>query len=181
MDTFSHAAWGWVSLRRPRPALAWWGALAGALPDLLFFAPYAVEQVAAAGWRSLFLANEPDVWKLDGPPLPPILAAAYDSYYVYTHSLVLLAAVLAILYFARQRSWLWLGVPYAIHVVMDIPTHERFAPQPFFPLSDWKFVGLSWGDPRIFWPQLGLLLVAVVWTLRRRRKAASGSGAAQTS
>ena len=169
MDTFSHAAWGWVALRRARPSLAWWGVLAGAAPDLLFYIPYAVEQVAAGGFASLLLANEPGVWKLDGPRLPPIMAAAYDSYYVYTHSLVLLLAVVSVLYLARWREWLWLGLPYALHILMDIPTHERFAPQPLFPLSDWRFIGLSWGDPRIFWPHLVLLVGAVVWTLRRRR------------
>lgn len=169
MDTLSHAAWGWVTLRRPRPYLAWWGAAAGALPDILFFVPYAIEQVAVGGVRSLLLANEPGVWKLDGPPLPPIMAAAYDSYYVYTHSLVLLGGALLLLYAARQRQWLWLGLPYAVHILMDIPTHERFAPQPFFPLSDWRFIGLSWGDPRIFWPQLALLLGALAWSLRRGR------------
>jgi len=172
MDTFSHAAWGWVALRKARPSMAWWGALAGAAPDLLFYLPYAVEQVAAGGLESLLLANEPGIWKIDGPPLPPIMAAAYDSYYVYTHSLLLLAGALLIFYVVGRRRWLWLGLPYAIHIVMDIPTHERFAPQPFFPLSDWHVIGLSWGDPRIFWPHLALLIAAVVWSLRRRGRSA---------
>lgn len=166
MDTFSHAAWGWVALRRPRPQLAWWGLLAGALPDLIFFIPYAVEQVAVGGFGSLFAANEPDMWKIDGPPLPPIMDAAYDRYYVYSHSLVLLAVVLLALYLVRRRHLLWLGIPYAVHIVMDIPTHEKFAPQPFFPLSDWHYIGLSWGDPRIFWPHLVVLVAAVIWAWR---------------
>ena len=170
MDTFSHAAWGWVTLRPTRPRLAWWGLLAGALPDLLFFIPYAVEQVAVGGVTSLFAANEPGIWKIDGPPLPPIMDAAYDRYYVYSHSLVLLALVLAVLFLARQRRWMWLGLPYAIHILMDIPTHEKFAPQPFFPLSDWHYIGLSWGDPRIFWPHLVVLVGAVVWAWRSGRR-----------
>lgn len=35
MDTFSHAAWGYATLNTRRD-LKWWGALAGAVPDLLF-------------------------------------------------------------------------------------------------------------------------------------------------
>jgi membrane-bound metal-dependent hydrolase YbcI (DUF457 family) len=170
MDTLSHAAWGWVALRQGQRRLAWWGALAGAAPDLLFFVPYAVEQVATNGFGSLFLAREPAMWTLDGPPLPPILAAAYDRYYVYSHSLVLLAAVLILVWALGARRWLWLGIPYALHILMDIPTHEKFAVQPFFPLSDWRFIGLSWGDPRIFWPHLVLLLAVLAWTWRRSRR-----------
>ena len=73
----------------------------------------------------------------------------------------------------RHRQWLWLGLPYALHILMDIPTHERYRTQPFYPLSDWQISGLSWADPRIFWPHLGVLAVACVWAWRRRQAASS--------
>lgn len=170
MDTFSHAGWGFASLRWRGSRPGWMGALAGSAPDLLFYLPYAVEQTLAEGLRSLLLTGPPEMWKIGGPPLPPILAAAYGRYYVYTHSLVLLGLALVLLFVARQRRLLWLGIPYGLHILMDIPTHERFAVQPFFPLSDWAYVGLSWGDPRIFWPQLLLLIGTLIWIRTKSRQ-----------
>lgn len=167
MDTFSHAAWGFATLRWRGSRPAWLGVVAGASPDLLFYLPYSVEQARAEGFRSLFLTGSFNMWKTGGPPLPPILAAAYTKYYIYSHSLVLLTAVLLLLFTLRQRSWLWLGIPYGLHILMDIPTHERFAVQPFFPLSDWAFVGLTWGDPRIFWPHLILLIGTLLWVRKK--------------
>jgi hypothetical protein len=150
MDTFSHAAWGYATLNR-QPRLRWWGALAGAAPDLLWFVPR--------------------IWRADGPPLPPELVESYFRYYVYTHSLVLLGVVTAMLVATRWRRYAWLAIPYALHIVMDIPTHERYQTQPFYPLSSWHFDGLTWADPRIFWPNTLALVVVYAWILFARRGA----------
>jgi hypothetical protein len=69
----------------------------------------------------------------------------------------------------RCRRWAWLAVPYALHILMDLPTHERYEGRPFHPLSDWHVIGLSWGDPRIFWPNVFALVVAL-WAVNRRRR-----------
>ena len=53
---------------------------------------------------------------------------------------------------------------------MDVPTHERYLTQPFFPLSSWTFLGLAWSDPRIFVPNLVALVIAFA-VIRRRRLA----------
>jgi membrane-bound metal-dependent hydrolase YbcI (DUF457 family) len=78
-----------------------------------------------------------------------------------------LGAATAALALTPFRRWCWLAVPYALHVLMDLPTHERYEGRPFYPLSDWHFIGLTWGDPRIFWPNLAALLVAL-WFVSRR-------------
>ena len=90
MDTLSHGAWGYLALHRI-PRLAWWGVLAGAAPDLLWFVPSKIEQVFEKGWIALSIGREPGIWRADGPPLPPELVEAYFRYYVWTHSLVMLA------------------------------------------------------------------------------------------
>jgi hypothetical protein len=172
MDTFSHAAWGGVVSQGRGRALAWAGALAGAAPDLLFFIPSKVEQVVERGWAGLRVGTEPGIWRADGPPLPPDLVEAYWRYYVHTHSFVWLAvATAAVLLFApRHRHWAWLCVPYGLHILMDIPTHERYETRPLWPLSDWHVRGLTWGDPRILVPNYLALLAAVAW-LRHRGNA----------
>jgi hypothetical protein len=150
----------------------WWAAaLAGAAPDLLWFVPAKVEQVARRGWAGLLIGREPGIWKADGPPLPADLVIAYERYYVYTHSLAVLGVACALAWWLGRRRWLWLAVPYALHIAMDVPTHERFIPQPFFPFSSWQCQGLTWTDPRIFWPNVAGLAVVYGWVWHRGREA----------
>ncbi len=167
MDTISHALWGSASLARDRQ-LAWSGALAGAAPDLLFAIPSRVELVAERGVAGFRIGAQPEIWRASGPPLPPELVEAYHRYYVHTHSLVWLAVATLLVWLAGARRWTWLALPYALHILMDIPTHERYLTQPFFPVSSWTFLGLSWGDPRIFVPNLVALALVYGWLLRRR-------------
>jgi hypothetical protein len=177
MDTFSHAAWGGAVSRHKR--MAWWGALAGAAPDLLWFIPTRVELLLEKGWAGMSVGGDPGMWRDGGPPLPPELIEAYHRYYVNTHSLVLLAGVAAIVSLTRARRWAWLAVPYALHILMDIPTHERYQTQPLHPLSSWSMVGLSWSDPRIFFPNV-IALAGVwgwLWMRNRRKGSIAGSGA----
>ncbi|HEX2339173.1 MAG TPA: metal-dependent hydrolase [Vicinamibacterales bacterium] len=169
MDTLSHAGWGYASLHAKR-ALAWWGALAGAAPDLLFFIPSRIEGLIERGWASLRIGGEPGMWRADGPPLPPELVEAYSRYYIKTHSLVFLAVAAAVLMLIGKRHWAWLAVPYGLHILMDIPTHERYQTQPFYPLSSWSIQGLTWGDPRIFFPNLIALVATLAWVAFRRRQ-----------
>lgn len=169
MDTLSHAAWGYVALRHGGTRMAWRGALAGAAPDLLFFVPSTIERVVERGWAGLSVGREPGIWRAGGPPLPLELVEAYHRYYVFTHSLVLLALLVCALWVLRRRQWVWLAVPFALHVLMDIPTHERYLTQPFYPLSSWSISGLSWADPRIFWPNIVALVAAYGWIWRRRQ------------
>jgi hypothetical protein len=168
LDTLSHAAWGYAALNRAK-GLAWWSALAGAAPDLLWFVPSRIEAIVEQGWTAgMALGRERGIWRADGPPLPPELVEAYHRYYVHTHSLVLLAVVTAIVLMTRHRRLAWLAVPYALHIVMDIPTHERYLTQPFYPLSSWQMVGLAWSDPRIFIPNVIALIIVFALIARRR-------------
>jgi hypothetical protein len=169
MDVFSHGLWGYAALHRDA-GLRRWGALAGALPDLLWFVPTAIERASTRGWSAIAIGGDRSIWRADGPPLPPDLVTAYFKYYVYTHSLVLLSVVTAVVLLTRWRRLAWLAIPYALHIAMDIPTHERYQTRPFHPLSDWQFDGLAWADPRIFWPNVAALVIVYAWMLRRKRR-----------
>ncbi len=169
MDVLSHGLWGYVAVRRRGPIQARWGGLAGAAPDLLYFLPSKTEQILEKGWQGLWIGSGRGIWRAGGPPLPPELVEAYYRYYVYTHSLVVVAAVLLIAWAAGLRRWLWLAIPYVLHIVMDLPTHERYLTRPFYPLSDWTIQGLSWSDPLIFFPNWAALVAAFLWIWRTHR------------
>jgi hypothetical protein len=170
MDVFSHALWGYAALHRDA-GLRRWGALAGAMPDLLWFVPSTIERVAARGWSAIATGSDRHIWRADGPPLPPDLVAAYFKYYIYTHSLIVLGAITAAVLLSRWRRWAWLAVPYGLHILMDIPTHERYQTRPFYPLSSWQFDGLAWADPRVFWPNAVALAIVYAWLIARGRLA----------
>jgi hypothetical protein len=167
MDTLSHAVWGWALLRHRGRRAGALGALAGAAPDLLFFVPSKIDAVARHGWGVLDEGRDPGMWRDGGPPLTPALVEAYDRFYVWTHSLAMLAAACLIAWGLRRRAALWLALPYAVHVLMDVPTHERYQTKPLHPLSGWSFEGLTWSDARIFWPHVVLLVLVTAWVWRK--------------
>jgi hypothetical protein len=153
--------------------MARWGLLAGAAPDILTFVPPMARRVAAHGWAGFSRggSRNPGMWRAGGPPLPGEVIDIYNSYYVYTHSLVILAFVLALVYLAGRRDLLWFGLPYACHILLDIPTHERFQTPFLYPVSRWTFEGISWGHPLVFWPNwIALIGVQVYLAIRYRRK-----------
>ncbi len=172
MDVVSHAAWGYAALRWRGRRTSWWGALAGAAPDLLYFIPSTVERVLERGWGGLSpgAARTPGIWRADGPPMPQELLDAYHNYYVYTHSLVVLGMVAGLLYLLGRRREVWLAIPYALHILMDVPTHERFRTPFLYPVSMWTLQGISWGHPLIFWPNWVALIGAHVYLILRYRK-----------
>jgi len=167
VDIVSHAGWGYAISRWRGERDARIGALAGAAPDLLAFIPSGVHRLIADGWHMAPRAEQaPAFWRTPGP-LPPDLQYAYDHYYVYSHSLVILACAAAALWLARKRSWIWFCAPYGLHILMDIPTHVRFQTPFLYPLTRWTIQGRSWSEPWIFFPQWVLLIAALVYVRRR--------------
>ncbi|MGH2437715.1 MAG: hypothetical protein ACRDFA_12090 [bacterium] len=176
MDTLSHAGWGYLLLRRQGFSLARRGAVAGAAPDLLYFIPLITERIVETGWAGLLpgAARDPAIWRSDGPPLPPDLVEAYYDYYRYTHSLVILGLAIVLTGLWRRRDRLWLTAPYVLHILMDIPTHERYLTPFLFPLSTWTIQGIAWSRPLIFWGNWLALAATFLWLRTRQRAQATG-------
>ncbi|GIV98468.1 MAG: hypothetical protein KatS3mg057_3125 [Herpetosiphonaceae bacterium] len=168
MDTLSHALWGYAVTRWRGPRTARWGAVMGAAPDLLYSSAALIDRISRKGLSALNERGgaDPSIWRRDGPPLPEELVYAYNTYYVWTHSLIILAAVALIWYLLRRRPP-WLLLPWLVHILMDIPTHERYETPFLFPLSDFKIIGYSWGRPAILIANLTAL--ALVYFLLYRR------------
>ncbi len=70
--------------------------------------------------------------------------------------------ILAWIYLKRP---LWELGAWALHVVVDVPTHSyAFFPTPvLWPLSDWKFDGWQWTAPEVLIPNFMLLSLLYVW------------------
>ena len=172
IDVLSHALWGYAALRWRGPRTARWGALTGAAPDLLYAAASATRRVARRGLSGLTdtFGNDRAIWLKDGPPMPEELIESYWSFYVYTHSFIILG-MLAIAWVILSRRAPWLLLPWALHIFMDIPSHERYLTPFLYPLSTFTVAGYAWSRPPMLLANLAGLLIAygVLYGLYWRR------------
>ena len=133
MDIFAHGLWSFAIFHKRN--YVWWAVFFGVLPDILSF--------GILFFMNLFNGN-----LQRGPQalstLPKWLFMAYNL----THSLVLFATIFLAL-FLITKSWYWPLLAWAIHILIDIPTHStRFFPTPFlWPISNYVFNGISWATP----------------------------------
>ncbi len=135
MDYLAHGLWSYIFFHKSKRP--WKAIFFGVLPDTL-------------SWLIYFfylLFSESSIWQSN----PALIPWWVDALYKATHSLVLFAIVMLVILLAFKS---WKKIPpfayaYPLHILMDIPTHSRaFLPTPFlWPLSDWKFPGISWSTP----------------------------------
>jgi hypothetical protein len=140
MDVLAHGLWGGAPFLPQGRKKFFAGLLVGMAPDLLSFGVF---HVTNPGWITLRLAGE-----VSGPPalsiLPPYVFYAYNV----THSLLVWAAVFALLWLG-SKSPPWLLGAWLLHILCDIPTHtERYFPTPFLWPFPTPFVnGIPWSTP----------------------------------
>ena len=181
MDTFSHAFYGYAATRWLGPKAGWLGALLGAAPDLLYGGAALTRRVWQHGWAGITdnpAARDDSIWLKDGPPMPAELIADYNDFYRYTHSLVIWL-VIGLIWWAVQRKPPWLLAAPLLHVLMDIPSHERYLTPFLFPLSDWTIIGMSWGrPPMLIANAIGLLICfgCMYWFFWRRKARQRANG-----
>ena len=141
MDVLAHALWtNLLFAEAPLPVRATAIALS-VLPDLIPFTPTAVSQFVK---RKRGSADEK---RQHQRPEDMVFSRwAYRAYDV-THSLFVWSAAFAVCY------WIMQSVPWALfgwlgHILVDIPTHTRafFGTPIFWPFSNYKYDGISWGE-----------------------------------
>jgi membrane-bound metal-dependent hydrolase YbcI (DUF457 family) len=166
MDILSHGLWGGIALGR-RSRRSFWAAFGfGVAPDLCSFGLVFADGLITHG---LDFFNG-----LGHPPDAAAIPAYVYTLYNLTHSLVVFAAVFALVWALRGRP-LWALGAWGLHIAVDIFTHSAaFFPTPFlWPLSDLRVDGVPWSEPRIFFSNVLLLAVAYGWLWWQRRKAAA--------
>lgn len=169
MDIVSHGLWGSVAFGRRNKRDFWLGFLFGIAPDFFSFGIFTL--------ANLFTLEERGFSRPDLASIPSYVHHLYDI----THSFVTFAVVFAIIWAVLRRP-LWPMLAWPLHILMDLFTHSTsFFPTPFlWPLVSYRFDGVSWGTPPIFFTNVALLVFAyAMWLLQRhmhRRKAARTKG-----
>jgi hypothetical protein len=167
MEVVAHALWATAAAKavnrtdslRIRTA---WFAFWSVFPDLFAFAP----AVAAVLWYRLSGASQvhAHVHHLLGVGL-------YDL----SHSLIVFAPLFAAVCVAFRRP-VWCMLGWALHILMDIPTHSAHFPTPFlWPVSCYRFIGVSWWSWQFMalsYTALALVYVSL-WKSRRPERAAT--------
>lgn len=189
MDVFSHGLWAGaaakginISSKKPRRINPWLAAFWGVFPDVFAFGISFV-------WLFVGLVSG----SIDRSVIPDPNAAEPTSQtggwifalsailYNFSHSLVIFTLVIGIVVFIKftwkqSRSLIefipWEMGGWLLHIISDVPTHSyRFYPTPiFWPLSNWKFDGFSWG---VWWFMLlnyGALSIAFLTIYYKKKQ-----------
>ena len=166
MDFISHGLWGGIALGRASRRSFSLAFVFGMAPDLCSFGVVFADGLLTHG---LDFFNG-----LGHPPDPRLIPAYVQDLYNATHSLVVFAAVFALVWAVRGKPFMALGA-WGLHIALDIFTHSRdFFPTPFlWPLSETRIDGVPWSDPRVFLPNVLLLAALYAWLFLKRRKAAA--------
>lgn len=146
MDVISHGLWGGIAFGRRKRGYFLWAFLVGIGPDIISFGMFSF-------MRIMGLVSGPD-WS-NGPPPMSAIPEYVHTLYDITHSLIVVAAVFTIIYLIRRSIFLPLWA-WPLHILIDIPTHsKKFFATPFlWPVSDYRFDGIGWSNPYIFWPNI---------------------------
>ncbi len=96
------------------------------------------------------------------------------SLYNYSHSLI----IFLIIFFAARfvfKKFHYELLGWGLHIFMDIPTHTlEFYPTPFlWPLSDYRFDGISWGTPQFLIINYTILIIIFAFLYYKKNKTLS--------
>lgn len=154
MDIFSHGLWSSISFGRKNRRSFWLAFFFGVAPDLFSFGIYFVDRILGHE----FVMGKPELERI-----PQYVYQMYDI----THSLVIFTAVFLLTWLILRRP-VWEMAGWALHILVDIPTHATsFFPTPFlWPIADVTVNGISWGHPYIFFPNVALLLIVYLYYFR---------------
>ena len=162
MDIVAHALWATAAAKAANRGFATrvkarWFAAWALFPDLFAFAP---EVIVALWYRLAGIARTHS----RGHHLLDI--ELYDP----SHSLVVFVFAFAFAWLIFRRP-VWPLLGWALHVLMDIPTHSARFPTPFlWPISSFRFVGISWRQRWFVILNYAALAVVflLLWIARRR-------------
>ena len=161
MDVVSHGLWGGLAFGRTSKKYYWLSFLFGVLPDVLSFGLLMIANILNIGTKVS--------WS-EAPTNADIPIYVHVLYNI-THSLVIFAVVFSTVWLIRKRPFLPL-LAWPFHIVLDIFTHTTaFFATPFlWPLFSYKFNGISWGHPWIFFPNwIAIIIGYSIWYIKRKR------------
>ncbi|HLC65196.1 MAG TPA: hypothetical protein VJI46_03675 [Candidatus Nanoarchaeia archaeon] len=155
MDFIAHGFWSYIIFHKTKKPL--YAVLFGLLPDIISWGPYMVYRLFTD-------------FSFGKPVLEKIPDWVYTLYGV-GHSIFVWALIIAIIYFINKKYFIYtLAAP--IEIIIDAFTHSReFLPTPFlWPVSEWTFPGISWGQWWFMLINYVLIVVCMIYILRKKRK-----------
>ena len=160
MDIASHGLWGGVAFGRKSRRNFWLAFFFGIAPDFFSFGLFFIQRWFTNGFSLGF----------QGRPSHDILPSYVSTFYDFTHSLVIFSIIFFVVWIYFERP-IYVMLAWPLHIITDTFVHSKeYFPTPFlFPLSDYRFDGISWGHPYIFFPNLALLLLAYIWFLYKKK------------
>ncbi|MCS6789007.1 MAG: hypothetical protein NZ484_00305 [Patescibacteria group bacterium] len=158
MDIFAHALWtnlvhGYTIHKKEINISKFWSIFWGVFPDFFAFTPIFF-------WS---IINRINLKPEDIEPINKDSLFIFNfthNLYNISHSLIIFGIIFLIVYLIKKKIYFALfGWP--LHILIDIPTHSyRFYPTPFlWPISDFKFGGISWGVPWFMFLNYSLILI----------------------
>lgn len=158
MDYFAHGLWSYILFSKTKKPL--WAVFFGLLPDNLSWAIYF--------FYNLFTRNS------FGKPMLDDIPDWVWTLYGISHSLVVFAAVLLIVYLIFKTVPIYIYA-WPIEIVIDLFTHTKeFLPTPFlWPISSYHFDGISWGSKWFMIVNYILIVGCLGWIYFSKRKSKS--------
>ena len=162
MDIISHGLWGGIAFGRTSKKNFWLSFLFGMGPDLVAFTLFGILILLGKAKLPDFTSERPD---------PSSIPYYVYQLYNFSHSLIVFAALFAILWLIFRRP-LWVFCAWGLHILVDIPTHSnRFFPTPFlWPVARFEINGHNWATPEILIPNVVLLTIIYAWFFLVGRK-----------
>jgi hypothetical protein len=180
MDVFAHALWAaWpfrvANIKKRQKGKKefrlWPAALWGLFPDLFAFTMPFVWLIYNLIFGNFSLSNLPMPESVEPIANHLLVFQLANVMYSVSHSLIIFALVfISICLIFRKPVWVMMG--WLIHILIDIPSHSyQFYPTPiFWPVSEWKFNGISWANGWFMTINYSLLLIAYAAAVYYERK-----------
>tara|TARA_B100000131_G_scaffold117769_1_gene114738 strand:+ start:178219 stop:178737 length:519 start_codon:yes stop_codon:yes gene_type:complete len=152
LDTISHALWG-KALFGYRKHL-YLPIFFGAIPDLIPFIPNLFFKLISGQ----FSFGRPSI-----SSIPEWVFTLYD----FSHSLITGVLIVIIFYLLGKKSLSFASLAWPFHILVDSISHSKdfFGTKIFWPISDYRFDGVSWGQPEVWFTNLILLII--IFYIRR--------------
>jgi len=176
MDVIAHGLWGGIIAKTAnkhkltkKPVKISWFIFWSILPDIFTFTFLVAWFLGSILLGFGTLANLPHFQVSEPMPQDTYFVVQLTHWlYNFSHSLIIFLVVFAVVSL-RKKGFAWVITGWLFHILIDIPTHSyKFFPTPFlWPLSNWKFDGISWSSPWFEVVNYLLIVVVYFWLYRR--------------
>lgn len=159
MDYFAHGLWSYIFFNKT--SKPWIAVLFGLLPDSMSWMIYFFYNIFLNGLTL-------------GKPNIDIVPDWVFTLYGVSHSLIVSSLacliVIGLVYYFTKKYFLYI-LAWPISVILDTLTHTReFLPTPFlWPISDWAFPGISWGNKWFFILNWGLIIICLGYIIVKKK------------